>query len=93
MVVVFLFIIFFSFYKRKLEKKKKLWEERISSVISQVIFYEADGQSKMEIKVDEKLLQNSKFRQYFLNEIIHVKKNLFGAPVSNLKKLYETTGI
>ena len=88
MIIVFLFIMFFSFYKRKLEKRKKFWEEAISSVISQVIFYEEDGQSQMETKVDEKLLQNSNFRQYFIDEIIHAKKNLFGAPVSNLKKLY-----
>jgi hypothetical protein len=90
MVLVFTFIVFFSFYKRKLEKKEKIWQEIVSSVISQIIFFENDGQSPMEINVDEKLLQNSAFRQYFLNEIIHVKKNLFGEPVSNLKKLYET---
>ncbi len=88
MVMVFLFLIFFSFYKRRLEIKKKFWEETIFSVISQVIFYEEDQQPEMEIKLDKSLLHNSKFRQYFTDEIIHVKKNLFGAPASNLRKLY-----
>ena len=42
----------------------------------------------MIIKLDENLLQNARFRQVFIDEIIHVKKNLFGAPVENLKMLY-----
>lgn len=89
MVLVFTFIIFFSFYKRKSEKKEKRWQEIVSVIISEVVFFENVDNSKMEVKVDEKLLQNPAFRQYFINEIIHVKKNLFGAPVLNLKRLYE----
>lgn len=89
MVLVFLAIIFFSFYKRRTEKKEKKCQEIISNTISEIVFFEDDGENQMQINLEEKLLCTPRFRQCFLNEIIHVKKNLFGAPVSNLKKLYQ----
>ncbi len=91
MVLVFTFILFFSFYKRRLENKKKLWQENVANIISHAIFFENDGVGKLEIKIeDEHFLKNKTFRQYFINEVIHAKKNLSGAPVGNLVNLYET---
>ncbi len=89
MVIVFTFIVFFSIYKRKLAKKEKKWLALISTIISEIIFFEEEEGKHIEVKVEAKLLQNPRFRQCFLNEILHVKKNLFGAPVTNLKKLFE----
>ncbi len=91
MVLVFIFILIFSFYKRRKEKKEKLWQDEVADVISHAIFFEGDQETSVEITVaDERLNRNYKFRQYLTNEIIHAKKNLSGAPVLNLIKLYES---
>jgi hypothetical protein len=90
MVLVFIFILFFSFYKRSLENKKKLWQGNLATVISQAIFFENNGEVVMEINPEvTQLLHNDTFRQYFINELIHAKKNLSGAPIANLIYLYE----
>lgn len=90
MVLVFIFIMVFSFYKRRLDKKKKSWQENVATIISNAVFFEDDGHSAMEITPsDKQLLTNKTFRQYFIDELIHAKKNLSGAPVLNLKHLYE----
>ncbi len=90
MVFVFIFILIFSFFKRSLDKKKKSWQDDVATIISQAIFFEDDGSSVMEINPEHRqLFTNKTFRQYFIDEVIHAKKNLSGAPVLNLIHLYE----
>ena len=90
MVLVFIFILIFSFFKRSLDNKKKSWQEDVATIISQAIFFEDDGSSVMEINPEHRhLFANKTFRQYFIDEVIHAKKNLSGAPVLNLIRLYE----
>jgi len=94
MVLVFIFILFFSFFKRRLENKKRLWQENVADIISHAIFFENDGVEKLEFKTeDEHFLRNKTFRQYFINELICAKKNLSGAPIANIINLYETLNL
>lgn len=89
-VLVFISVLIFSLFKRRLEKKKKLWQENVSNIISHAIFFENDGVDTLEIKTeDEHFLKNKTFRQYFINELIHAKKNLSGGSLTNLVNLYE----
>lgn len=91
MLLTFIFILIFSFYKRSLEKKKKSWLENIATIISIAIFFENDGGEMLEIKPEDALfLKKKAFRQFFIDEIIHAKKNLSGSPIANLITLYET---
>lgn len=91
MVSGFAFILIFSFYKRRLENKKKFWVQNITDIISNAIFFENDGGEMLKLNPgDEFLLKNKTFRQFFINEIIQAKKNLSGAPIANLITLYET---
>lgn len=91
MVLVFIFILIFSFYKRRLENKKRSWLENIANLISNAIFFENDGGEIVELKPGDKLLlRKIEFRQYFIDEIIHARKNFSGSPIANLITLYET---
>jgi len=90
MVLVFIFILIFSFYKRSVEKKKKSWQDDVATIISEAIFFEDDASSVIEINPERRqIFDNKTFRQYFIDEVIHAKKNLSGAPVLNLVHLYE----
>ena len=89
LLLVFTFIIGVAIYKRRVEFKKKLWQEDIASIISQAIFYEADEKEPLTITFDnKKLLHNPRFRQYLIDEVIHAMKNFSGTTTGNLKKLY-----
>ncbi len=91
MILVFTFILFFSFFKRRLENKKRLWQENVADIISGAIFFENDGVEELKLKTeDENLLRNKTFKQYFIDELIRAKKNLSGAPIANIINLYET---
>lgn len=90
MALLLISIIIFSFYKRKLESKKKLWRENIANIISQVILFENDGTAIWKLNADDEIyFRNKNFRQYFIDKIIHAKKNISGAPVANLVNCYE----
>ena len=90
MVLVFIFILIFSFYKRRLENKKRTWQDHLATMISQAIFFEKEGDKDLEITQEvQQLMPNETFRQYFIDELIHAKKNLSGAPIENLIHLYE----
>jgi hypothetical protein len=90
MILVFIFILLFSFFKRRLDHKKKLWQENVSTIISQAIFMENNEEDTVEINPETReLLHHYTFRQYFINELIHAKKNLSGAPIANLIHFYE----
>lgn len=94
MVLVFIFILIFSFYKSRFEKKKKLWQENIDTIISNAIFFENDGTEVWKLNpADEIFLRNKSFRQLFIDEVIHAKKNLSGAPIANLMTLYKTLNL
>lgn len=94
MGLVFVFILVFSFYKRRVANKKKLWEENIADIISSAILFDKDGEAMFELDAGNKFLfSNKTFRQYFIDEIIHAKKNLTGAPIANLINLYETLSL
>ncbi|MEO8415280.1 MAG: HEAT repeat domain-containing protein [Ginsengibacter sp.] len=91
LVLLIAFIIVYTFYKRKVAYKKKLWRENIAIMISQVIFNEDDGTAPLQISFDDvKLLHKSRFRQYVIDEVIPAKKNLSGSATENLKKLFNT---
>lgn len=90
MVLVFIFILIFSFFKKQLHKKKRAWQDNVTNIISQAIFFEDGSISPLAIPhIDPQLLGNKTFRQYFIDEVIHAKKNLSGSPVVNLIRLYE----
>src|SRR6185437_6339139 len=90
MILVFTFILMFSFFKRRLENKKRLWQENVADIISHAIYFENDGVQKLKFKPeDEPFLRNKTFRQYFIDELICAKKNLSGAPIANILNLFE----
>lgn len=89
LVLLFTSILGFTIYKRKIEGNRKLWQQTIAPVISQAIF-EDEEEAGEDLSYNlQTLLQNSKFRQYVINELVQVKKNLSGSSGLNLKKLYE----
>ena len=55
MALLFISIIIFSFYKKKLESKEKLWRENIANIISQVILFENDGTAIWELNADDEI--------------------------------------
>ncbi len=62
-----------------MENKKRLWQENIGSIISNAIFFENEGNESWKLNpADESYLKNKTFRQFFIDEVIHVKKNLSG---------------
>lgn len=90
MILVFAFVLIFSFHKRTSEDKRKLWQEKIADIISHAVFFENGSESIFKIQpVEELLLKNASFRQFFIDGIIYAKKNLSGAPTGNLITLYE----
>jgi len=81
------------FIKEELNSRKKSWQENITSIISQAIFYEEDEDEPLTITFDnKKLLHNPRFRQYLIDEVIHAMKNFSGTTTGNLKKLYVDFG-
>ena len=90
LALLFAFILGFALYKRRVAKKKKNWQEKIATMISHAIFATEEDDEPGGITKDvEKLLHNSTFRQYVIDELIHAKKNLSGSSTTNLKKFYE----
>lgn len=90
MVLLFISIIIFSFYKSKLESKKKLWRQNIADIISQAIVFGNDGTAIWKLNADDEIcFRNKNYRQYFIDDIIHARKNISGAPVANLVNCYE----
>ncbi len=87
-VLVFTLVLFYSFFRREAARKEKRWQEIILRAISNVIFLENKEVQSMNYMPYKKLLQNKRFRQYFIDELILSKKNLSGAPAINLKNLY-----
>src|ERR1700694_1953085 len=93
-LLLFIFILGFTIYKRKIEYNKKVWQQSIAPVISEAIFKEDEEEEEyvdllyITYKI-EMLLQNLKFRNFVINELAEVKKSLSGASDSNLKKLFE----
>ena len=89
--LLFIFIVVFTIYKSRIECNKKIWLQRIELIISQAIFSSDEEDEPADITSGiGMLLQNSMFRQYLINEIIHAKKNLSGSSTLNLVKLYES---
>jgi hypothetical protein len=92
MIFIGISIITFSFYKRKMEMKKLFWQEKVVTIISESLLIENDENPVwlQFTEADKELLKDEKFRQYFIGEIIHAKKNFSGASVLNLKHLYQS---
>ncbi len=88
LVLLFIFILCFTFYKKRIERNKKLWLQHIEQVVSQAIFSEENESVDITLEI-RKLLQNSMFRQYVINELIHARKSLSGSSTLNLIRLYE----
>jgi len=94
LILLFTFIAGFSVYKKRRECATHLWEDAITTIISQVIFLNNEQNELIEITNDiKKLLQNPAFRNCMINEMIKAKKNLSGSAKVNLKNLYEMLGL
>jgi hypothetical protein len=89
LLLLIIFISAYTIYKRRIEFYKKVWLHNIQPLISDSIFaQEEDEQVKINLKM-QMLFKKSIFRQYVIDEIIHIKKNLTGSSTINIKKLYE----
>ncbi|MEO6330799.1 MAG: HEAT repeat domain-containing protein [Ginsengibacter sp.] len=90
MILLFSFILCFTFYKRKIDRDKKIWQQDIAEMISQAIFQDDEEEESADISTRvKKLLKNLSFRNYMIDELIQTKKNLSGSSNGNIKKLYE----
>lgn len=90
LVLLSVFIIGCTIYKRNIEASKNKWRQSIAEIISQAIFFADNDDEPVEITYKiEMLLQKSAFRDCIINELIRAKKNISGACTVNLKKLYE----
>ena len=91
---LFAFIVAYTFYKRKLARYKKLWQEKITNLVSEIIFLDEGEPLPADIiSNNKKLLLKPGFRQDIIDELIHAKKNLSGSYTINLVKLYEQLGL
>ncbi|MDQ6901992.1 MAG: hypothetical protein M3139_03135, partial [Bacteroidota bacterium] len=90
LAALFAFILIYTFYKRRMARHKKIWQEKITDLISEIIFLN-EGEPLPEALLSnyKKLLSKPVFRQDMIDEIIHAKKNLSGSFTINLIKLYE----
>lgn len=85
--------LIFTLYKRRIDKIKKSWENEIAVLIMKAILYtEDDGDLKNIWSKSESLLQNNRFRQEVINEILLARKEVSGVSAANLKVVYETLG-
>ena len=90
LAVLFAFILAYTFYKRRMAGNKKIWQEKITNLISEIIFLnEGEPLPAAFISDNKKLLLKPGFRQDIIDELIHAKKNLSGSFTINLVKLYE----
>lgn len=90
LVLLSVFIIGCTIYKRNIEASKNKWQQNIAEIISQAIFFADNDDEPVEITYKiEMLLQKAAFRDCIINELIRAKKNISGASTVNLKKLYE----
>ncbi len=86
--MLFATILGFTIYKRRVEKNKRIWYQILATMISQAILSTEDETIEIPGEV-KKLLKKSVFRKYTINELVHASKNLSGASISNLIRLYE----
>lgn len=90
LVLLSVFIIGCTIYKRNKEVSKNKWQQSIAEIISQAIFFANKDDEPVEITYKiEMLLQKAAFRDCIINELIRAKKNISGASTVNLKRLYE----
>ncbi len=87
---LFAIILAYTFYKRRVARHKKIWQEKITNLISEIIFLNEDEPLPATLIPDnKKLLLKRGFRHDIIDELIHAKKNLSGSFTINLIKLYE----
>ncbi len=83
-------ILCIAFYKKRNENNKTIWKELLATQISEAVFYEGTAEGLQQlILLPGNLQNNKKFRQLFIDEIIHTKKSFTGTPHSNLILLYQ----
>ena len=89
LALLFILVVSFTIYKKRIEYNKQLWHQTIAGLISEAIFSD-DEELCVEITENiQTLLRKTGFRNCLLNELVKVKINLSGVSGQNLKKLYE----
>lgn len=86
--LLFTCTLLFFIHKKRMDARKKSWEDHVSLLVSTAVFYLEDECNEI-ISKNNKRLQNPMFRQYLVNELILARKSLSGSSSANLKKLYE----
>ncbi len=87
--LLFVIILGLTIYKKRIERRTKLWQESIAKLISESIFF-AEGVEPEDINDKySNLINLPAYRQSLINEILKIRKSLSGISTVNLKEVYE----
>ena len=89
-----LVIMIIGLYKKNAQRNKLAWKQIINDQITAAIFYEGPEEGFEAVDtIPSSLIKNRKFRQVFIDEIIHAKKSFSGTIIHNLVLLYQQFGL
>jgi len=98
MVCLLTFMLFYLYYKARIEKKKVKWRMITDMLINKAIFYEDRDEIEDQILASvlnaaQGLIGNKSFRKFISAELVSAKKNISGASADSLKQYYLELGL
>lgn len=87
--LLFVIILCYILYKNKIAASKSEWQQHVQAIINNALFSPEPGEAARSA-APLGLLKNMRFRNYLIEEIVQIKKNLAGDAGLALCELYET---
>lgn len=99
MICLLIFMIFYLYFKGRIEKKRTKWRMISDMLISKAIFFE-DERDEIEDEIlasvttaAKKLTRNRHFREFIAEELMSARKNISGGSSDSLKDFYLQLGL